>query len=160
MRNCVAEVNYANGVIYLHLSARRLRYLSSAGPIRFAVSMETRGKTYRFSLWSRLKERTPRFLPAFSRTSFTFFPSFFAFLFMRVFALPSTAQKFSRYLSSGSDSWKPQDCSFERRNSHVPQTIQELYFANKTGLWRACYWNNKESPPVEKRKTSQRSTLP
>jgi hypothetical protein len=33
-----------------------LRHLSLLDPIRLAVSMETRGKTYRFSLWSPVKE--------------------------------------------------------------------------------------------------------
>jgi len=45
-------------------------------PIRLAVSMETRGKTYRFSLWTPLKENSFKNLSVPSRSSLILVESF------------------------------------------------------------------------------------
>lgn len=47
-------------------------------PIRLAVSMETRGKTYRFSLWTPLKENSFKNLSVPFRSSLILAESFFA----------------------------------------------------------------------------------
>lgn len=111
-------------------------------PIRFAVSMGTRGKTYRFSLWTPLKEENSFKNPlapsltvslilslsgiSFVSISFRSWP-FPSFLYRRTFVPPE---------KKGEEGKKPEKIEETKwggeERGNAP--LKEVYFANKTGL--------------------------
>lgn len=115
-------------------------------PIRFAVSMGTRGKTYRFSLWTPLKEEnsfknplapllSPFLSSSLSPGSLSFLDLFppFGFSFLFIFAGLSSPEKKKR-AEGGKNTGKNGRDETKGTGGRGNAPLKEVYFANKTGL--------------------------
>ena len=114
-------------------------------PIRFAVSMGTRGKTYRFSLWTPLKEEnsfknplapllSPFLSSSLSPGSLSFLDLFppFGFSFLFIFAGLSSPEK--KRAEGGKKTGKNGRDETKGTGGRGNAPLKEVYFANKTGL--------------------------
>lgn len=110
-------------------------------PIRFAVSMGTRGKTYRFSLWTPLKEENSFKNPlapslsvslilSLSGISFVSI-SFRSWLFLPFYIDFRPPKKWGRG-EKNRKKWKRRNEGEQEGEENAP--LKEVYFANKTGL--------------------------
>lgn len=114
-------------------------------PIRFAVSMGTRGKTYRFSLWTPLKENSfknplapllsPFLSSSLSPGSLSFLDLFppFGFSFLFIFAGLSSPEK-KNGERGGKKTGKNGRDETKGTGGRGNAPLKEVYFANKTGL--------------------------
>lgn len=115
-------------------------------PIRFAVSMGTRGKTYRFSLWTPLKEEnsfknplapllSPFLSSSLSPGSLSFLDLFppFGFSFLFIFAGLSSPEK-KNGERGGKKTGKNGRDETKGTGGRGNAPLKEVYFANKTGL--------------------------